>query len=67
MDRWRNKGLWVAVAAWLLIVLQVAGVPVAPEAYKELVNGLLGILSLAGILSNPKDGEWYSDSSGGDN
>jgi uncharacterized membrane protein len=51
--RLRNYGLWVAVASFVLLVLQTFGVEIASEKYYELVNAALGILILLGIISNP--------------
>lgn len=51
--RLRNYGLWVSVAALVLLALQTFGVDVAPDKYNQLVNGALGILVLLGVISNP--------------
>lgn len=55
-NRWRNYGLWLGLASLVPLLLQAFGVDVLPpqlEAYKQLVNGLLGLLAGAGIISNP--------------
>jgi len=51
--RLRNYGLWVAVAALGLLALQTFGVDVATDKYNQLVNGVLGVLVLLGVISNP--------------
>lgn len=51
--RLRNYGLWVAVASLVLLALQTFGVDIAPEKYNQLVNGVLGVLVLLGVISNP--------------
>lgn len=51
--RFKNLGLWMAIASFVLLILQMFGVEIAPEKYYELVNGFLGILILLGIVSNP--------------
>jgi uncharacterized membrane protein len=61
MNRFRNKGLWVALASFLLLLLQTMGVHVVADQYTELVNSFLGILVMAGILSNPTSGDWFTD------
>lgn len=63
MSRWRNYGLWVSIASFILLILQTFGVNVVPEQYNAIVNSFLGILVLAGILSNPTDGNGYIDTS----
>ncbi len=54
--RLRNYGLWVAVAAFALLIAQTLGFITLPgqvQQYNQLVNGLLGILVLLGILNDP--------------
>lgn len=51
-NRWKNYGLWVAIASFIPLVLSAFGIQIVPN-YQELVNGLLSILVLAGIVSNP--------------
>lgn len=51
--RYKNYALWVAVASFVLLVLQTFGVDIASDKYYEIVNGGLGILILLGIISNP--------------
>jgi len=53
MNRWKNYSLWVSVAALIPMILQGAGMNILPTNYAEITNALLGILVLAGILSNP--------------
>lgn len=57
MKRLKNYGLWVAIFAYLPIISESLGyyhinLPL-PGNYDKLVIGLLGILVLLGILSNP--------------
>lgn len=59
--RLKNKGLWVAVAAFVGMILQDMGVPFTPEKYQTYVDAILGLLVLAGILNNPSIGKGYSD------
>lgn len=61
-NRLRNYGLWVAVAAFIPLVLQAFGVQFVEEEYNEIVNGLLGILVLLGLISNPNtENRGYKD------
>jgi uncharacterized membrane protein len=57
MKRLKNYGLWVAVFALIPIIadsLKVYNINVIlPGNYDKLVVGVLGILVLAGIVSNP--------------
>ena len=57
MKRWKNYGLWAAVLAYLPILSDALGFyninVTLPGNYDKLVVGLLGILVLAGIVSNP--------------
>jgi len=56
-----NYGMWVAIVAQIVIILQVTGVLSVTEI--ELVNtvtmAVLQILVLAGILNNPSNGTGY--------
>ena len=59
-NRWKNYGLWLSVFAFAAMLVQTLGVQL-PSNYDRLVNSFLGILVLAGILSDPKTGRWYND------
>lgn len=61
MKRWQNYGLWVAVASLLFMIVQDLGFHVTPEKWDVYVDLILGILIMLGIISNPKEGKWYSD------
>lgn len=61
MNKFKNYGLWVAVAALVGLVLQDAGVAVAPDKYQGYVDIVLNILVLAGIISNPSVGKGFTD------
>ena len=60
-NRFKNYGLWVAVASFLLLVLQAFGLDIDAGKYNELVNGLLSLLVIAGILNNPSQGSGFKD------
>ncbi len=51
--RLKNHGLWVAVAALVLMALRAFGVDVVESDYNEIVNAVLGVLVLLGVISNP--------------
>jgi uncharacterized membrane protein len=51
--RLRNYGLWVAVAAFISMLLESFGLDVLPENYNQLIKSFLGILVLLGIINNP--------------
>lgn len=61
-SRWKNYGLWVAIASFIPLVLQGVGLNILPANYTEIINALLGILVMAGIISNPTtSGKWFQD------
>ncbi len=61
-SRLKNYGLWLSIAAFIPMVLEVFGVEVVAEQYSALVNALLGILVAAGLLNNPTtSGKWFAD------
>jgi uncharacterized membrane protein len=61
MKRFKNYGLWVAVAALVGMILQDAGVSITPEKYDAYVNTILTVLVLAGIVNNPSSGRGFRD------
>ena len=61
-NRWNNYALWSAVAGLVLLLAQTLGLNVVPEQYNQIVNALLGVLVLAGVLSNPStDNKGFGD------
>lgn len=60
-ERFRNYGLWVSLASLILLVLQTSGVGVDVGKYNQIVNQILGIFVALGVLSNPKEGKWFTD------
>ena len=61
MKRWQNYGLWVAVASLLFMIVQDLGFHVTPEKWNTYADLILGILVMLGIVSNLKEGKWFSD------
>jgi len=61
MDRLKNVGLYVSIFAFIPLLLKGFGVDILPENYNEIVSAFLGILVLAGILSNPSNGNGFTD------
>ena len=53
MNRFKNYGLWVSIAALIPMLFKGFNINILPVNYTELVNAILGVLVLAGILSNP--------------
>jgi len=60
-ERWRNKGLWIAVASLVLMILQDLGFNITPEHYQQYVTLILAIAVMAGIINDPNKGSWYDD------
>jgi len=61
-SRFRNYGLWLSIFAFIPMLLKAFGVDIIPANYDELVSAFLGILVLAGILSNPTTNvKWFLD------
>ncbi|MGL6173444.1 MAG: hypothetical protein ACRC1P_02395 [Cellulosilyticaceae bacterium] len=61
MERFKNYGLWVSIAALIPLILQAFGISIIPD-YNQIVNAILSILVMAGILSNPTtDNKWFGD------
>lgn len=65
-SKWKNYGLWVSIIALIPLVAQALGTYnihlILPGNYGELANAVLGILVLAGIISNPTtENKGYTD------
>ncbi|WP_160673046.1 phage holin [Clostridium sp. C8-1-8] len=61
-SRFRNYGLWVAIAALIPMVLQGFGLDILPSNYKDIINAILSILVMAGILNDPTTvAKWFLD------
>lgn len=66
MKRWKNYGLWVAIFAYIPLVVDALKIYnlqiLLPTNYDILVKGLLCILGLLGIISNPTtESRWFLD------
>lgn len=59
--RWKNYGLWVALAALLGMVLQDTWDGFVPERYEQYVDIVLYIFIGAGVISSPVVGKGFSD------
>ncbi len=67
-NKWRNGGLWVALASALLIAAQAIGALFGFSIDGEMsakimtaVNAVLGVLVVLGIVSNPSNGNGFKD------
>lgn len=65
MERLKSYALWAAVLAFIPLLADSLGVYninfMLPGNYEQLVTALLGILVLAGIITNPSNGKGYKD------
>lgn len=52
-SRFKNYGLWVAIAALIPMVLKGFNIYILPDNYQEVINAILAILIMLGIISNP--------------
>lgn len=52
-QRFKNYGLWLAIGAFIPMLLEAFGVKILPANYDELFKALLAILVLAGIINDP--------------
>jgi uncharacterized membrane protein len=50
----KSYGLWTAIAAFVLLILQqVFQVPINVSVYNQVITGFLSILVVVGIVSSP--------------
>lgn len=61
MNKFKNYGLWVAIAALGGLIVNDFGW-LAPEKYDQYIDALFAILIAGGIISNPTSGQWFKDS-----
>lgn len=61
MKRLQNYGLWVSIASLLFMLVNDLGLHITPDKWDSYVNSILSILVMLGIVSNPKEGKWFSD------
>lgn len=50
----KSKTFWVAIAAFVLYLLHIAGVVFVDAQYNDIVDTVLQLLVLAGILNAPQ-------------
>lgn len=62
VKRFRNKGLWLSICAFVPLISQQLGLSIIPHNYADVVNSVLGALVVLGILNNPESGDWYLNS-----
>lgn len=67
-SKWRNGGLWVALASALLMAVQAIGAlfgyVITNEQIADVmvaVNAVLFFLAVAGVVSNPTSGTGFKD------
>jgi len=60
-EKFKNRGLWVALFALLGMVLMDTVPNFNLGRYQEYVDVILFILIAAGVVSNPAAGKWFAD------
>ncbi|MEB9541167.1 hypothetical protein COL26_30760 [Bacillus thuringiensis] len=60
-EKFKNRGLWVALFALLGMVLMDTIPHFNLGRYQEYVDVILFILAAAGVISNPSAGKWFAD------
>ncbi len=61
--KFRNYGLWISIISAVLMLLQAMGLKFDLPYVNEIITSILGVLVTLGIISNPSDGNGYSDKS----
>lgn len=54
--RYKNYGLWVAIAALIYMFINDLGFGLTPDKWDLYVNSILSILVLLGIITDPSIG-----------
>jgi uncharacterized membrane protein len=53
-SRFKNYGLWVAIIAFIPMLLKGFNIDILPANFDSIGTSLLGILVLLGIINNPQ-------------
>ncbi len=61
--KFRNYGLWISIISAVLMLLQAMGLKFDLPYVNEIITSILGVLVTLGIISNPSDGNGYTDKS----
>lgn len=61
--KFRNYGLWISIISAVLMLLQAMGLKLDLPYVNEIITSILGVLVTLGIISNPSDGNGYTDKS----
>lgn len=61
IERLKNAGFWVSIAAAVVLVLQAFGIKIAEAEISAAVNAVCSALVMLGILNNPTEGRGYFD------
>ena len=59
--KFRNYGLWISIISAVLMLLQAMGLKFDLPYVNEIITSILGVLVTLGIISDPSDGNGYSD------
>ncbi|MBF7156023.1 hypothetical protein [Bacillus albus] len=60
-EKFKNRGLWVALFALLGMVLMDTIPNFNLGRFQEYVDIFLFLLAAAGVISNPSAGKWFAD------
>ena len=62
-NRWKSKVLWMAIAAQVLAIASMLGLPALlgydPGAANDVVAAVLQLLALIGVVNDPTNGEGW--------
>ena len=61
MNKYKNRSLWVATIALIVMIIQTFNIVELPANYNEIINAFLAVLVLLGIISNPSSGTGFKD------
>jgi uncharacterized membrane protein len=63
--RVRNKGVLISIFIGLVPLVAATFGFTLPVEYNEIIYTILGILVALGIISNPKEGDYFEDEKDG--
>lgn len=61
LQKMKNVGFWVSLAAAVMLILSACGIKIDAPYVNEIVNSICSLLVFLGILSDPDKGIGYID------
>lgn len=61
-EKVKNYGFWISLCSAVMLVISNFGLEIDVPYVEEIISSILGVLVILGVISNPKEGKGYIDS-----